>query len=57
MNMLPNNENTNKSPASAGSQPVAWEVVHAEPGLVITRKRRMEDTTSDAAGLRVEGER
>jgi hypothetical protein len=30
-------------PASVGSQPVAWEVVHAEPGLVITRERRMDD--------------
>jgi hypothetical protein len=38
-----------QSGASAGSQLVAslrgagaWEVVHAEPGLVITRKRRQE---------------
>jgi hypothetical protein len=37
-----------QSVPSRGSQPVAWDVVHAEPGLVITRKRRMDNTTSDA---------
>ena len=42
------NDTPEPSLASAGSQPVAWEVVHAEPGLVITRKRRMDDTASDA---------
>ena len=28
--------------ASAGCQPAAYDVVHAEPGLVITRERRMD---------------
>ena len=47
-----NTQDTNEpSPASAGYQPEAYDVVHAEPGLVITRKRRMDDTTSDAVEI------
>lgn len=36
-------DDTERSAASAGSQPVAYDLVHAEPGLVITRKRRMDE--------------